>query len=72
MAFKDFIGTDALYCRLVDLGDRMEAKMDRALFCKGKADLFRTRLKWLQWLHSLEMERLRTLRVQYDASRAVA
>lgn len=72
MPFKDFINADPLYKRLVDLGDRMEAKMDRALYCRGKAELFRSRLHWLQWLHGLEMGRLRELRVQYDASRVVA
>lgn len=72
MPFNDFINADKLYCRLVDLGDRMEAKMDRSLYCRGKVELFRSRLHWVQWLHELEMARLRELRVQYDAQKAVA
>lgn len=66
MAFKNFIHNDPLYERLGRLLDELDAKLDRALFSKGKVQLFRTRLKWQQWVYELQMNRLRELRTQWD------
>lgn len=66
MAFKNFIDNDPLYVRLGRLLDELDAKLDRALFSKGKVQLFRSRFKWQQWVYGLQMNRLRELRVQWD------
>ena len=66
MAFKNFIHNDPLYERLGRLLDELDAKLDRALFSKGKVRLFQTRLKWQQWVYELQMIRLRELRTQWD------
>lgn len=66
MAFKNFINNDPLYARLGRLLDELDAKLDRALYAKGKVQLFRTRLKWQQWVYDLQVSRLRELRVQWD------
>jgi len=66
MAFDDFIGMDALYCRLGRLLDELDAKLDMALFSKGKVQLFHTRLKWQQWCYALQRNRLKELRAQWD------
>lgn len=66
MAFQKFIHTDALYVRLGRLLDELDAKLDRALYAKGKVRLFQTRLKWQQWVYELQMNRLRELRTQWD------
>lgn len=66
MAFKNFIDNDPLYVRLGRLLDELDAKLDRALYAKGKVQLFRTRLKWQQWVYALQVSRLRELRVQWD------
>ena len=66
MAFQKFIHTDALYVRLGSLLDELDAKLDRALYAKGKVRLFQTRLKWQQWVYELQMNRLRELRTQWD------
>ena len=61
MAFKNFIHNDPLYARLGRLLDELDAKLDRALFSKGKVRLFQTRLKWQQWVYALQMGRLREI-----------
>ena len=66
MAFQKFIHNDPLYARLGRLLDELDAKLDRALYAKGKVQLFRTRLKWQQWVYALQMNRLRELRTQWD------
>lgn len=66
MAFQKFIHADELYVRLGRLLDELDAKLDRALYAKGKVQLFRTRLKWQQWVYALQMNRLRELRAQWD------
>lgn len=66
MAFQKFIHADELYVRLGRLLDELDAKLDRALYAKGKVQLFRTRLKWQQWVYALQMNRLRELRTQWD------
>jgi len=66
MAFKNFINNDPLYARLGRLLDELDAKLDRALYARGKVLLFRTRLKWQQWVYELQMNRLRELRAQWD------
>ena len=66
MAFKNFIDNDPLYVRLGRLLDELDAKLDRALFSKGKVQLFRSRFKWHQWVYGLQMNRLRELRAQWD------
>lgn len=66
MAFQKFIHTDTLYVRLGRLLDELDAKLDRALYAKGKVRLFQTRLKWQQWVYELQMNRLRELRTQWD------
>ena len=66
MAFKNFIDNDPLYVRLGRLLDELDTKLDRALYAKGKVQLFRTRLKWQQWVYALQVSRLRELRVQWD------
>lgn len=66
MAFKNFIHNEPLYERLGRLLDELDAKLDRALFSKGKVRLFQTRLKWQQWVYELQMNRLRELRTQWD------
>lgn len=66
MAFQKFIHADELYVRLGRLLDELDAKLDRALYAKGKVRLFQTRLKWQQWVYALQMARLRELRTQWD------
>ena len=66
MAFKNFINNDPIYARLERLLDALDAKLDRALYAKGKVLLFQTRLKWQQWVYELQMNRLRELRTQWD------
>ena len=66
MAFQKFIHNDPLYVRLGRLLDELDAKLDRALYSKGKVLLFQTRLKWQQWVYELQMNRLRELRAQWD------
>ena len=66
MAFQKFIHADELYVRLGRLLDELDAKLDRALYAKGKVRLFQTRLKWQQWVYELQMNRLRELRTQWD------
>ena len=66
MAFKNFIDNDPLYARLGRLLDELDVKLDRALLSKGKVQLFRTRLKWQQWVYALQVNRLRELRTQWD------
>lgn len=66
MAFKNFINNDPLYARLGRLLDELDAKLDRALFSKGKVRLFQTRLKWQQGVYALQMNRLKELRAQWD------
>lgn len=66
MAFNNFINNDPLYARLGRLLDELDAKLERALFSKGKVQLFRTRLSWQQWCYALQMGRLKELRAQWD------
>ena len=66
MAFQKFIHNDPLYERLGRLLDELDAKLDRALFSKGKVRLFQTRLKWQQWCYALQRNRLKELRAQWD------
>ena len=66
MAFMNFIHNDPLYARLGRLLDELDAKLDRALYARGKVRLFQTRLKWQQWVYALQMDRMRELRTQWD------
>lgn len=66
MAFQKYIHNDPLYVRLGSLLDELDAKLDRALYSKGKVRLFQTRLKWQQWVYALQMGRLCELRTQWD------
>ena len=66
MAFQKFIHADELYVRLGRLLDELDAKLDRALYAKGKVQLFRTRLKWQQWCYALQVNRLKELQAQWD------
>lgn len=66
MALKDYLRLDSLYMRLERLLDALDAKVERALYAKGKDELFCTRLKWQQWCYGLQLERARELRLQWE------
>ena len=66
MALKDYLRLDSAYMRLERLLDALDAKVERALYSKGKAELFCTRLKWQQWVYGLQVERALELRNEWD------
>jgi len=70
MALKDYLRLDSAYMRLERLLDALDAKVERALYSKGKDELFCTRLKWQQWVYSLQVSRMRELRARWDSMSA--
>ena len=70
MALKDYLRLDSAYMRLERLLDALDAKVERALYAKGKDELFCTRMKGQQWVYGLQVARALELRNEWEREAA--